>query len=143
MKVNEVMTHDVCTCSPDQSIRDVARMMADLDSGFIPVAENDRLVGTITDRDIAVRAIARGLGPDTVASDVMSADVKYCFEDETADHIAQNMAAERIRRLPVVNRGKRLVGVVSLGDLATGGISAARAGKALDGISQRGNGRRA
>lgn len=140
MKVNEVMTRDVCTCSPDQPIRDVARMMSDIDAGFIPVAENDRLVGTITDRDIALRAVGRGLGPDTAASEVMSAGVKYCFDDEATEHIARNMAAAKVRRLPVVNRDKRLVGVVSLGDLATAGTSPARTGKALEGISQRGNG---
>jgi CBS domain-containing protein len=93
------------------------------------------MVGVITDRDIAIRAIAHGRGPDAKVRDVMSKDVKYCFEDEDVDHIAQNMADEQIRRLPVVNREKRLVGIVSLGDLATK-RAMPHASKALRGISE-------
>jgi signal-transduction protein with cAMP-binding, CBS, and nucleotidyltransferase domain len=93
-------------------------MMSDVDAGVLPVGENDRLVGMITDRDIAVRAVAQGKGPDTPLREVMTADVKYCFEDEDTDQVARNMGDQQVRRRPVVNRDKRLVGILSLGDLA-------------------------
>ena len=82
MLISEIMTRDVRLAAPDWSIREAARTMAAIDAGFMPVAENDRLVGTITDRDIAVRAVAEGMGPETKVRDVMSKDVNYCFEDE-------------------------------------------------------------
>ena len=137
MKVSEAMTPDVQIANPAQSIRDAARMMAAIDSGVLPVGDNDRLVGMITDRDIAIRAVARGLGPDTKVADVMSAEVKYCYEDEELDDVAQNMAEIKVRRLPVLSRDKRLVGIVSLGDIATfdGPDSA---GEALCDISEPG-----
>src|SRR5687767_6163784 len=118
MRVSEAMTRDVRVASPGQSIRDVAKIMAEIDAGSVPVGENDRLVGMITDRDIAIRAIAAGKGPDTPVRDVMSSEVKYCFEDEDLEHVAHNMGDIQVRRLPVVNRDKRLVGIVSLGDVA-------------------------
>jgi len=89
------------------------------------VGENDRLVGMLTDRDIAVRAVADGLGPDTPVREVMSPDVKYCYEDEDIDHVAANMAGLELRRLPVVDRDKRLVGIVSLGNFAQSGDAGA------------------
>jgi CBS domain-containing protein len=100
----------------------------------MPVGDNDRLVGMITDRDIAIRGVASGKGPDTKVRDVMSPEVKYCFEDEDVEHVLENMGDLRVRRLPVLNRDKRLVGIISLGDLATNG-EAAEAGEALSGIS--------
>ena len=118
MHVSEAMSTDVRIANPNQSIRDAAAIMARIDAGALPVGENDRLVGMITDRDIAVRAVAAGKGADTPVRDVMSEDVKYCFEDEDMDQVAQNMADIKVRRLPVLNRNKRLVGIVSLGDLA-------------------------
>jgi CBS domain-containing protein len=137
MKVSDVMTSNVRLVSPDETISEAARLMADVDAGVMPVGENDRLVGMITDRDIAVRAIAKGLGPDTKIRDVMTDDVCYCFEDEDVDHVASNMADLQVRRLPVVNRQKRLVGIVSLGDIAVmDGPDAA--GEALCGISEPG-----
>jgi len=84
----------------------------------MPVGENDRLVGMITDRDIAIRAVAKGKGPDTPVREVMSTEVKYCFDDEDLERVAQNMGDIQVRRLPVVNREKRLVGIVALGDVA-------------------------
>lgn len=137
MKVAEVMTRAVRVAVPNQSIQDVARIMSELDLGVLPVGENDRLVGMITDRDIAVRGIAQGKGPDTPVREVMTSDVKYCFEDEECDHVARNMADEQVRRLPVVDRDKRLVGVLSLGDLATLNATGS-AGEALGRISQPG-----
>ena len=137
MKVSEAMTCDVRVTSPDQSIREAARIMAEIDAGVLPVGEGDRLVGMITDRDIAVRAVAEGKGPDTPVREVMTQDVKYCFKDEDTDHVARNMADQQVRRLPVVNRDKRLVGILSLGDVAV--MEGARpAGEALTGVSQPG-----
>jgi CBS domain-containing protein len=118
MRVSEAMTRDVRICTPGQTIREAARTMAEIDAGAMPVGENDRLIGMITDRDIAVRGVAQGKGPDTPVREVMSSDVKYCYEDEDLEHVARNMADIKVRRLPVVNREKRLVGIVALGDLA-------------------------
>ena len=118
MKVCDAMSRDVQVASPQQSIRDAARMMAKIDAGVLPVGENDRLVGVITDRDIAIRAVAEGKAPTTKVGDVMSHEVLYCFDDQDLEDIAQNMAEMKVRRLPVVNRDKRLVGIISIGDLA-------------------------
>jgi CBS domain-containing protein len=138
MKVREAMTRDVRLVKPDQPISEAASLMAELDIGVLPVEENDRLVGMITDRDIAVRAVAVGRGPDTPVADVMSREVKYCFEDQSIDEVTQNMGELRIRRLPVLNRDKRLVGILSLGDLAIDESARDEAGEALGGISRPG-----
>ncbi|TIX11725.1 MAG: CBS domain-containing protein, partial [Mesorhizobium sp.] len=103
----------------------------------LPVGENDRLVGMITDRDIAVRGVAEGKGPDTKIREVMSAEVKYCFDDQEVDDILRNMGDLKLRRMPVISREHRLVGIISLGDLATAG-NTEWAGEALGGISQPG-----
>ena len=135
MLVSEAMTRDVRVASPDHTLEAAARIMAEIDAGVLPVAENDRLVGMITDRDIAVRAVARGKGPDTRVREIMTPDVKYCFEDEPISHVAVNMGDLRIRRLPVLNREKRLVGILSIGDLAQ--VQGSQpAGQALAGVSQ-------
>jgi CBS domain-containing protein len=134
MRIAEAMTRDVQTITPDQSIVDAARMMADCDCGSLPVEENDRLVGMITDRDIVVRGLAEGKATDARVKDVMSPDIKYCFEDDDLDSVAQNMGDQQIRRLPVVNSSKRLVGIISLGDIAAS--DEAPAGDALSGISE-------
>jgi CBS domain-containing protein len=118
MKVREVMTGDVRLADPDRSIREAAQMMAEQDIGSLPVGENDRLVGMITDRDIAVRAVSKGLGPDTKIREVMSKEVKYCFDDEELDGVAHNMGDVKVRRMPVLNRDKRLVGIIALSDLS-------------------------
>jgi CBS domain-containing protein len=138
MKVREAMTRDVQLVKPQQPISEAARLMAKLDIGALPVEENDRLVGMITDRDIAVRAVAVGRGPDTAVRDVMSREVKYCFEDQSIDEVTQNMGELRIRRLPVLTRDKRLIGILSLGDLAIDEGARDEAGEALDGISRPG-----
>lgn len=116
MNVSDVMTRGAHIARPQQTLQEVARLMAEQDIGFLPVGDDDRLVGAITDRDIVIRAIARGRDSDTLVRDVMTTDVKYCFEDEEMDHVVQNMGNVQLRRLPVVNRDKRLVGVVSLAD---------------------------
>jgi CBS domain-containing protein len=136
MRVSECMSRDVRLANPGHTIRDVAQIMADIDAGAVPVSDNDRLVGMITDRDIAIRAVAAGKGPNTPVREVMSMEVKYCFDDEDLDHVAKNMADIRVRRLPVVNREKRLVGILSLGDLALKEEQAAE--KAVSGVSKRG-----
>jgi len=149
MKVSEMMTRDVCLASPGQKLRDVAAEMKKRDIGVLPVGDNERLVGMITDRDIAVRGISQGLGPEASVRDVMSNEVKYCFESDEIGDLAQSMADEQIRRLPVLNDKKRLVGIISLGDLAAGrgGRSTkmpdqpshhADLAKALSGISKAG-----
>ena len=122
MKVSEVMSPEVELVRPDDTLQTAARLMADIDTGALPVGENDRLVGMVTDRDIAVRGVAAGRVPDkTPVREVMSHDIRYCFEDESAEEAAHKMGSWHVRRLPVLNRDKRLVGIVSLGDLVIGG----------------------
>ena len=137
MQVSEVMTRDVRLIEPGQSIQQAAQLMAEMDAGIMPVREGDRLVGMITDRDIAVRAVAEGKGPDTSIREVMTEDVKYCYEDDDTDDVARNMADIQVRRLPVLTREKRLVGIISLGDMVVSDASG-RAGEAVAGISQPG-----
>jgi CBS domain-containing protein len=105
--------------------------------GVLPVGENDQLIGMITDRDIAIRGIAEGKGPKAKVRDVMTDDVKYCFEDQELEEVTRNMADIQVRRLPVLNRDKRLVGILSLGDIA-GSPDGKGAGDALRGISRPG-----
>jgi len=137
MKVRDLMTRDVYVARPNQTIRDVAGMMANIDAGVLPVGDDEKLLGMITDRDIAIRAVGQGKGPQTLVRDIMSPEVKYCYEDEDTEHVAQNMGDQQIRRLPVVNREKRLVGILSIGDLAI--VDGAEpAGEALVGISEPG-----
>ena len=120
-KISEVMTRGIQLARPDQSIREAALTMAREDIGSLPVSEGDKLIGMITDRDIALRAVAEGLSPDTPVRDVMTDNIKYCYEDEEITNVAQNMADLQVRRLPVVNRDKRLVGIVSLSNVAYAG----------------------
>jgi CBS domain-containing protein len=137
MRVSEVMCPDVCIVRADQTIRDAAKMMGEIDAGALPVHDGERLIGMITDRDIAVRAVADGKGPNTRIGDVMTKEVMYCFEDEDVDHVVENMGDIQVRRLPVMDRQKRLVGIISIGDLATA-HSPESAGIALSGIAQPG-----
>ena len=136
MKIADVMTKDVRLINPDQTLRQAAKIMFDEDIGAVPVAAQDRLVGMVTDRDIAIRGIARGKGPKAKVREVMTEQVKYCFDDDDLDHVSKNMASLQMRRLPVMNRDKRLVGIVSLADLAVTNQSRAQAEQALHGISQ-------
>jgi len=137
MQVREIMTRDVKIVSPDDTLQNAARIMAEVDVGAIPVGQNDRLLGMLTDRDIAVRAVAAGKTPGKCkVRDVMSEGVKYVYEDETTEDIARNMAGLQVRRLPVLNRDKRLVGIVSLGDLAISPAEGERAKKAIAGVSK-------
>ena len=118
MKVKEAMTTKVSICSPKDAISTAAQAMADCDAGLLPVGEDDRLVGMITDRDIAIRAVAKRLSPDTPVREVMSSEVLYCYHDEDVEEVAKNMGDQKVRRLPVLDRDKRLVGIISIGDIA-------------------------
>jgi CBS domain-containing protein len=137
MKVRDCMSHDVLVASPRQTIAEAAGMMSQCDAGVLPVGENDRLVGMITDRDIVIRAVARNLGPTTAIREVMSNDqVLYCFDDDDVADVAENLAEQQVRRLPVLNRDKRLVGIISLGDIAK--AAERKAGAAVAGITRPG-----
>ena len=131
MQVKQCMSREVRVISPDDTIERAAQLMGQIDAGVLPVGENDRLVGMITDRDVAVRAVADGMAPDTPVREVMSREVCYCYEDEDLDDVAAQMSDLQVRRLPVLNRDKRLVGVVSLGDIShaddDGGLRSAAA----------------
>lgn len=114
-----VMTPACLWVSPETSVADAAKMMRDQDIGFLPVAENDRLIGTLTDRDIVIRIVAsKREATEIPVRDAMTKKVYYCFDDQDIDAVTQNMAAMQVRRLPVVNRRKRLAGMVSFADLA-------------------------
>ena len=133
MQVKNAMTPDVELASPNQTIRQAALLMGECDCGVLPVAKSGRLVGMITDRDIAVRGLAEGKGPDAKVREAMTQEVMYCFDDEEIQHVCQNMAEIQVRRLPVVNRDKQLLGIVSLSDLAK---KEANTAKALRGIAR-------
>src|SRR5262249_51401972 len=137
-QVKEAMTKDVELASPTQTIRQAALLMGKIDCGALPVADKDSLVGMITDRDIAVRAIAAGKGPKTLVKDIMSAEVLYCYEDQELAEVAANLGDVKVRRLPVMNREKRLVGILSLGDMARKANGIDPAADALKGISEPG-----
>ena len=138
MQVNEVMSRTVDLVNPTMKIREAAVFMRDDNVGALPVGENDRLVGMITDRDIAIRAVAAGKGPKTLVREIMSPEVLYCYEDQELDEVAANMADVKVRRLPVVSREKRLVGIVSLGDIALADDPNGPASTALCGVSEPG-----
>src|SRR5436190_12143517 len=131
------MTRGVRVGRPEQTIQEAAKTMASIDAGILPVGEKDQLIGMITDRDIAIRGVANGKGPNAKVREVMTEDVKYCFEDQEVDDVTRNMADIQVRRLPVLNRDKRLVGILSLGDIAIS-RDGQGAGQALRGISQPG-----
>jgi CBS domain-containing protein len=139
MQVRHIMTSPVELAAPDDSVRVAARKMVAKDCGILPVAEDDRLIGMVSDRDIVMRAVAEGFDPDECyVREIMTTDVKYCYDDETAEDLARNMASLQVKRLPVLNRDKRLVGIVSLGDLALVRDAKGEAQTALAGISQPG-----
>jgi CBS domain-containing protein len=137
MKVSEVMTTEVETVSADQTAREAAAFMLRADAGSIPVCEGERVIGMITDRDIAVRGVAEGRGPDTPISELMSDGIVCAHEDDDVRAVAQRMSEEQVRRMPVLNSEQNLVGIVSLGDLAreTAGQAAEQA---LEGVSAPG-----
>ena len=137
MKVSDVLTREVQTIRPDQTAREAASFMLSADAGSIPVTEGERLIGMITDRDIAVRGVAKGSGPDTPVRDLMTNDVVSVRVDEDCSAVASRMSEAQVRRLPVVDEQERLCGIVSLGDLARETQSES-AHQALEGVSQPG-----
>jgi CBS domain-containing protein len=136
MKISDVMTREVRTVRPDQPVSEAASFMLSEDAGSMPVTEGERLVGMITDRDIAVRGVAKGHGPDTPVRELMTSGVICAREDDDVSEIARKMSEEQIRRLPVTDDQGRLCGIVSLGDLAR--ETETDAGKALEGVSAPG-----
>jgi CBS domain-containing protein len=119
MLVKDCMSKHVELGSPDMTICDAAKKMREGDFGSLPIQENDRLVGMLTDRDIVIRAIADGKdSKQTSVRDVMSPSILYCYDDQTLEEVADNLGQNQVQRLPVLNRQKRLVGILSLGDLA-------------------------
>ena len=137
MKVSDVMSTDVETVRPNQMVRDAARFMLQADAGSIPVTEGNRLVGMITDRDIAVRGVALGYGPETPVSELMTSGIVSAHADELIEEAARKMGEAQVRRLPVIDHEERLVGIVSLGDLARE-TDEDTAGQALEGVSAPG-----
>jgi CBS domain-containing protein len=138
MQVKDIMTSNVECTQPSATLREAARMMRDLDVGPLPVCgDNDRLAGMITDRDITVRGVAEGKDPDaTLVRDVMTPSIVYCFEDQDISDAAHMMEQNQIRRLVVLNRDKRLVGILSLGDLAVDTGDEQLAGHTLEAVSE-------
>jgi CBS domain-containing protein len=118
MKVSEVMTRDVKTVRPDTSAQEAASFMLSEDAGSMPVSDGGRLVGMITDRDIAVRGVAKGHGPDTPVRELMTDEIICAREDDDVEDIASKMSDSQIRRMPVIDENDQLCGIVSLGDLA-------------------------
>jgi CBS domain-containing protein len=137
MRISDVMTRDVATVGPDQTAREAANFMLNSDAGSIPVTEGDRLIGMITDRDIAVRGVAKGHGPDTPVRDIMTSGIVCARENDSVEDVASKMSEAQVRRLPVIDDSEKLIGIVSLGDLSreTDGETAHHA---LEGVSAPG-----
>lgn len=136
-QLKEVMSKDVQCLSPQTGLKEIAKAMKELNVGSIPICENDRIVGIVTDRDIVLRTLADTLDPvSTRAKDVMTTPIVYCFEDQDIGEASRLMEVRQIRRLIVLNREKRLVGIVSLGDLSVRGGSEELAGETLEKISE-------
>ena len=143
MQIRDIMTRQVELVNPNTPLKEAARMMRDADIGFLPVGENDRLVGTLTDRDIAIRAVADGKDPNSAkVADAMTPEIAYAFEDQDSSEAAQIMSEKQIRRLPIMSRDKRLVGVLAIGDLATKTGDDDVVGQTVQDVSEPGKGRR-
>lgn len=135
-QLKDLMSRDVKVISPDMSIKDAARKMRDGDFGMMPVGEDDRMIGTLSDRDIAIRAVAEGMDVNTKVRDVMSEGIAWAYEDDSVEHAAKIMSERQVRRLPVVDRDKRLVGIVALGDFAVESSDIQPVAQALSEISK-------
>ena len=135
-QLKDLMSRDVKVVGPDVTIADAARMMRDGDFGMLPVSDNDRMIGTISDRDIAIRAVAEGKGADTKVRDVMSEGIAWAYEDDSVEKAAKLMSERQVRRLPVVDHDKRLIGIVALGDFAVERSQIEPAAQALSEISK-------
>ena len=137
MRISDVMTREVATVRPDQTAREAANFMLNADAGSIPVTEGDRLIGMITDRDIAIRGVALGHGPDTPVRDLMSSGIVCARVDDDIEDVASKMSEAQVRRLPVIDESEKLVGIVSLGDLSRE-TEGETAHQALEGVSAPG-----
>jgi len=135
-KISDVMSSDVQTISPDATIEEAAQEMRDGDFGLVPVAEDEELLGVITDRDIAIRAVAEGKDPSTLVREIMSEEVVWASEDDSVEDAARIMSDHQIRRLPVVDAEQHLVGIVSLGDFAVDSADIEPVVEALSDISR-------
>ena len=135
-QIKDVMSPQVEVIKSSTVLTDAARKMRDQDVGALPVSNNDKLVGMVTDRDIAIRAVAESKDPLTeTVQNVMTGGIEYCFDDQPIGEVSEMMGAKQLRRLPVLNRDKRLVGIVSLGDISVKG-STSEAGKTLESVSE-------
>ena len=138
MKISEVMTRQVATVTAEQTVQEAASFMLQGDAGSIPVTDGDRLIGMITDRDIAVRGVAKGRGPDTPVRELMSTGLVCARQDDETSEVAARMSEAQVRRLPVIDDSERIVGIVSIGDL-TRESELDDAYVALEGVSAPGN----
>lgn len=136
--VREIMSRDVVHVAPSSTIREAAGLMARYDVGALPVCDGQRMIGMVTDRDLTVRALAVGAPPETAVGEMATAAVEWCYEDDDVDLIQQRMADAQVRRIPVVNDDRELVGTLSLGDIATRADGASRdeVANTLEGVSQ-------
>jgi CBS domain-containing protein len=136
-RVKDIMTPDVLYVGPDATLKEVAEIMRDIDAGSVPICDHGRLLGMITDRDIVVRAIAEGRDQgSTRAKDLMSSPMVYCFEDQSVDKAAHIMEDNQIRRLIVLSLDMRMVGILSLGDIAVKRASEVVSGEILEKVSE-------
>jgi CBS domain-containing protein len=138
MKISEVMTRDVKTVRPDQTAKEAAKFMLNEDAGSMPVSDGDQLIGMITDRDIAVRGVAKGHGPDTPVRELMTDEIICAREDDDIEEVATKMSRAQVRRIPVVDASNKLCGIVSLGDLSRE-ADTETADQALQGVSAPGS----
>jgi CBS domain-containing protein len=137
MLIRELMTEGAECTRPDATLQEAAQRMKELDVGSLPVCENDRLAGMLTDRDIVVRSVAEGHDPSRHrVRDAMTEELFYAFEDQDVEELTKIMKQKQIRRVPILSREKRLVGIVSLGDLAVDTDNSGQAGEALEEISE-------
>ena len=134
MQIKDIMSNNCDWIAPESTLAEAAQAMKDKDIGFLPIGENDRLIGVVTDRDITTRAVADNLDAAVQVRDVMTPKVMYCYDDQSVNEICENMADIKVRRLPVVNRDKRLIGTVSLGDLSQ--AQAQKSGESLQCITE-------
>jgi CBS domain-containing protein len=134
--LKDVMSRDVKVIGPEMTIREAARMMCDGNFGMMPVGDSDRMIGAISDRDIAIRAVAEGKDAGTTVREIMSASIRWAYDDDTVEHAAKLMSEHQVRRLPVVDHGNRLVGIVALGDFAVDSSEIQPAAEALSKISE-------
>lgn len=137
-QIKDVMSEGVKILDPEATLKDAARQMRDGNFGLMPVGENDRLIGTVSDRDIVIRGVAEGMDANTKVRDVMSEKVMWAYEDDSVEKACQIMSENQIRRLPIVDANKRLVGIVALGDLAVNGADIKSASETLSDISKPG-----